>query len=177
MVEDQNTLHPRFAPELRKRVDFHLTNYREYGSRGHEVWITVDGEKVFSASYADYMISENVLQREKGLRTFAEGKEGNVAHDVLTRAEIHDASITVYTFREYLDSDPQDALVSNDPVLKSLAIIDRRMGQRTLAKLRVGRSEHSLCAKVLHSPPQCAGTVVVTSPSALIVGAATLSGG
>ena len=133
--------------ELRKRVDFHLTNYREYGSNGHEVWITVDGEKVFSASYCDYMISENVLQRDKGLRTLAEGKEGKIAHDVLTRAEIHDASITVYTFREYLDSDPQDALVSTDPVLKSLAIIDRRIGQRTLARLRVGKREHSLVRK------------------------------
>jgi hypothetical protein len=130
--------------DLRKRVDFHLTNYREYGSRAHEVWITVDGEKVFSASYCDYMISENVLQRERGLRTFAEGKEGKVAHDVLTRAEIHDASITVYTFREYLDSAPQNALVSTDPVLKSLAIIDKRIGQRTLAGLRIGNGEHSL---------------------------------
>jgi hypothetical protein len=128
-------------------VDFHLTNYREYGSRGHEVWITVDGQRVFSASYCDYMISENVLQHKKGLRTFAQGKEGKVAHDVLTRAEIHDASITVYTFREYLDSDPQDALASTDPVLKSLAIIDRRIGQRTLAKLKVGKREHSLVRK------------------------------
>src|SRR5882672_6776996 len=115
------------CPELCRRVDFHLTNYREYGSRAHEVWITVDGEKVFSASYCDYMISENVLHREKRLRTWDEGKEGKVAHDILTRAEIHDATITIYTFREYLDSDPQDALVSSDPVLKSLAIIDRRI--------------------------------------------------
>jgi hypothetical protein len=125
-------------------VDFHLTNYREYGSNGHEVWITVDGERVFSASYCDYMINENVLAREKGLRTFAEGKEGKVAHEVLTRSEVHDASITVYTFREYLDSEPQDALSSADPILKALAIIDRRIGQRTLARLRIGRSEHSL---------------------------------
>lgn len=135
------------CPELRKRVDFHLTKYREYGSNGHEVWITVDGEKVFSASYCDYMISENVQQRKKGLRTYAEGKEGIVAHESLTRAEIHDASITVYTFREYLDSDPQDALVSTDPVLKSLAIIDRRIGQRALARLSVAKGEHSLVRK------------------------------
>lgn len=133
------------CPELRKRVDFHLTNYREYGSLGHEVWITIDGVKVFSASYCDYMISENVLQRDKGLRTYAEGKEGKVAHDVLTRKEIHDASITVYTFREYLDSNPKDALASTDPVLKSLAIIDRRVGRRTLARLRVGRTNTLLC--------------------------------
>jgi hypothetical protein len=90
------------------------------------------------------MINENVLAREKGLRTFAEGKEGKVAHEVLTRSEVHDASITVYTFREYLDSEPQDALSSADPILKALAIIDRRIGQRTLARLRIGRSEHSL---------------------------------
>lgn len=132
------------CPELRKRVDFHLTNYRKYGSSGNEVWITVDGAKVFSASYCDYMISENVLHRERGLRTYAVGREGKAAHDVLTQAEIHDDSITVYTFREYLDSDPQDALVSTDPVLKSLAIIDRRVGQRTLGKLRIGKNEHSL---------------------------------
>ncbi len=132
------------CPELRKRVDFHLTNCREFGSRAHELWITVDGEKVFSASYCDYMISENVLRRERGPRTYAEGREGKVAHDALMRSEIHDASITVYVFREYLDSEPHDALASTDPVLKSLAIIDRRIGQRMLARLRVEKNEHSL---------------------------------
>jgi hypothetical protein len=132
------------SPRLRKRVDFHLTNYRKHGSRSHEVWITVDGQKVFSASYCDYMISENVLQRRRGIRTWAEGKEGKEAHDVLTRAEIHDASITVYAFREYLDTNPQDALVSSDPVLRALAIVDRRIGRRTFRKLKIKKTEHSL---------------------------------
>ena len=75
---------------------------------------------------------------------------GKDAHDILTRAELHDAAVTIRTFREYLDTNPQDALVSSDPVLKALAIIDWRVGQRTLSKIRIGKTAHSLVRK-LHS--------------------------
>jgi hypothetical protein len=132
------------APNLRSRVDFHLTNYRHHSDHAHEIWITVDKKRVFTASYCNNMIEENVLQRRTGLRVWEEGEEGKRAVDALAEREIHDAGDVVSTFRTYLDLDPQVALTSTDPILRALAIIDRRVGVRTLKELKVSDEAHSL---------------------------------
>jgi hypothetical protein len=136
------------TPQLSGRVDFHLTSYRPSG-HNHEVWITVDKKRVFTASYCRNQIEENVLQWETGLRIWAEGEEGKKALDVLTANEIHDAGDVVSTFRTYLDLDPKVALTSTDPILKALAIGDRRIGVRSLQRLKLKEDEHSL-VRIFH---------------------------
>ena len=46
--------------------------------------------------------------------------------------------------RAYLEMPVQLALKSANPFIRSLAIIDRRVGRRTLEELEIGDSEHSL---------------------------------
>jgi hypothetical protein len=46
--------------------------------------------------------------------------------------------------RAYLDMPVQLALKSSNPFIRSLAIIDRRVGRRTLDELEIGTDEHSL---------------------------------
>jgi len=97
----------------------------------------VDGLKVFSANYSEYQMERFALRWNHGI-------EHGEARDILARREIHDYHDVGDSFRAYLDMDPHEALASQDPVLKALAIIDRRVGKRTLRKLRVSRDEHSL---------------------------------
>ena len=79
------------APEAQHRVDFHLTNYREHSGHAHELWVTVDKHRVFSASYCNHMIEESVLSYRTGLRLWGEGPDGKRALDILTKREVHDA--------------------------------------------------------------------------------------
>jgi hypothetical protein len=46
--------------------------------------------------------------------------------------------------RAYLDMPVRLALKSPNPFIRSLAIIDRRVGRRTLEELEIGADEHSL---------------------------------
>jgi hypothetical protein len=132
------------APELKGVIDFHLTNYRRHSDHGHEFWLTVSGKKVFSASYCNHMIEEFVLSRRTGLPYWDTGPKGKQLDDILTRRESHDAGEVVASLRTYLDLDPQVALTSTDPILKALAVIDRRVGKRTLESLSFTKQEHSL---------------------------------
>lgn len=40
-----------FAPELRERIDVHLTYYHDAHDDDGEVWITLDGKKIFGGGY------------------------------------------------------------------------------------------------------------------------------
>src|SRR6185369_9440020 len=44
----------RICPELRDRVDFHLTSYRRSHDDVDKVWITIDGETIFKAKHYAY---------------------------------------------------------------------------------------------------------------------------
>ena len=58
--------------------------------------------------------------------------------------EIHPPQQLGDAMRAYLDMPLQLALKSSNPFIRSLAIIDRRVGRRTLEKLEMGAHEHSL---------------------------------
>jgi hypothetical protein len=49
--------------------------------------------------------------------------------------------------RAYLDMPIKSALKSQNPFIRSLAIIDRRVGKRTLERLKIADGEHSLVEK------------------------------
>lgn len=134
-------------PKVRKRVDFHLTQHRTHydevsqrvcacPNAPREIWIMVDGLKVFSANYSEYEMEEQVL--------WSYGINPQQAVDVLARREMHDYRRVGDSLRAYLDLDPHEALTSCDPILRALAIIDGRVGKRTLKKLMIGDDEHSL---------------------------------
>src|SRR6185369_15764765 len=44
----------RICPELRDRVDFHLTSYRRSHDEADKVWITIDGELIFKIKHYAY---------------------------------------------------------------------------------------------------------------------------
>jgi hypothetical protein len=46
--------------------------------------------------------------------------------------------------RAYLDLPVDAALKSDNPFIKTLVIVDRRVGKRTIEKLEIANSEHSL---------------------------------
>ena len=51
MVGSKNRVKSFIAPDLRKRVDFHVTSYRRSHDEAEEAWLTIDGEIAFVASW------------------------------------------------------------------------------------------------------------------------------
>jgi len=124
------------CPELSKRLDFHITSYRESHDGVEKAWVTLDGEKIFNCGHYAYEF------------TYAEGYySGLVGSELvswLEGQEIHSPKYLVESLRAYLDTSIEDALQSTNPFIKALAIIDRRVGKRRLDQMKVEESEHSL---------------------------------
>lgn len=139
------------CPELRDRIDFHVTRYREARDFGTEAWITLDGEKLFGAGHYHRFVPEciewhrrvpninNLPHPRPDLTTARQEIE-----EMLDEREIHHTDQLVGAMRSYLDLPVRDALRSDNPFLKALAIIDRRVGRRALEKLEVDESAHTL---------------------------------
>lgn len=133
---------------LRDRVDFHLTTYRTHHNDfggvckcrdAHDLWITVDGLQVFRASYCKFE-HERFLMWQAGIPFPDQEELMKLAH----LQELHTPYDVLTALRSYLDLNPRAALQSQDPILRAMAILDRRIGSRTLKQLKVEDEEHSL---------------------------------
>jgi hypothetical protein len=133
------------CPELRRRVDFHVTrDHRRVSSRVRSGEITIDGEPVLSLSY------DRFCREGDGWFASVKGLIGAVPSSAETvwspeqRDEIHPPQQLGDAMLAYLDMPVELALKSENPFVRSLAIIDRRVGRRTLEELQIGTDEHSL---------------------------------
>lgn len=122
--------------ELRDRIDFHLTSYRESHDGADKVWIEIDGKRVFDCNYY-------LSERETAYAYFS-GLRGDEIKSALVDAGIHSPRDFGCAMRAYLDMAVDEALKSPDPIVRAFAIVDRRVGKRTLAKLNLSDCEHAL---------------------------------
>jgi hypothetical protein len=124
------------CPELRDRIDFHVTSYRGSHDGADKVWITVDRERVFAYKHYPYEWAER--------QAYYDGLKGDKLKEVLLKNEIHGPTDFGKAMRAYLDMPIDDALVSVDPLVRAFSIVDRRLGKRALEKLQILDSEHTL---------------------------------
>ena len=124
------------CPELKDRIDFHLTSYRKSHDGADKVWITIDGEKIFSCKHYPHEWAE--------INAYRVGLHGEQVKSLLDEIEIHSPRNFGEAMRVYLDLPIHEALESSNPLVKAFAIVDRRVGKRTLAKIEISESEHSL---------------------------------
>jgi hypothetical protein len=121
------------CPELRRRIDFHVTNYR-VGSSSKSGLVTVDGKKVLGLSYYRFCCYGDGWGRSPNDEDWSPEQTD----------EVHPPQQLGRSMRVYLDMPVKSALKSKNPFIRSLAIVDRRVGRRTLGELTVGEDEHSL---------------------------------
>ena len=124
------------CPELRDRIDFHLTSYRSSHDGADKVWITIDGKQIFNCKHYPYERAE--------FAAHLSGLHDDEAKSALRAVEIHSPGDFGDAMRSYLDMSVGDALQSPDPIVRAFAIVDRRVGKRALAKVDVSDCQHTL---------------------------------
>ena len=97
---------------LKERIGFHCSNYRMHDGIGR-VYVTVDGKEVFNMC---------TLKRDY-YRTPVEG--------IYSQVEF------IETVHLYFNTPIEEALKTHNPLVKLLLVLDRRVGKRTLEKLKV----------------------------------------
>ena len=140
----------RLCESLRGRVQYFATRYHGAPDRYGRFSVRVDGEEVLHANpynegYAYELAAR--LRGELGVPRRQWGDDGTILYDeeniaVENRAaaqmmlEDKMADWQAYSaIEDYLQMDIAAALVSENPMIRVLAVLDRRVGRRTLEKL------------------------------------------
>jgi hypothetical protein len=137
-------------------VDFHVTgDHKRRSVKVRSGEITVDGKPILLLSH-DRFCREGegwfAILRETDQSgslpvtsdTWASGASDEWAWCPGPRDEIHPPQQLGDAMRAYLDMPIYLALRSPNPFVHSLAIIDRRIGRRTLQALEISEADHSL---------------------------------
>ena len=104
-----------FARELSGRVQFCTTRYRNAHDGMGRSWITVDGEEIANMQHlAGEAACESSDSFEDGVFT---------AYDL------------PIAMRQFLNMSIDDALASSNPLIRAIAVIDRRLGKRRVQLL------------------------------------------
>lgn len=150
-------LEERVSDSLRRRIAFHMTNYRS--NLGHEpetrLWITVDGEEVFQVSKLKWLTNwcriSTEIREINGCADFRDPKQSegysrayDDAEQILKKCGLIEDYDFLMSLQDYLSLPVADALASDNPIFKALAIIDRRVGRRRLAELEIPEYSHPL---------------------------------
>ena len=135
------------SPDLRKRVDFHVTSYRRSHDEAEKAWLTIDGEIAFVASWYRHQWA-GALYTSRG--TMARDGRNFPVHDPALpnigepeELELHRPQQFGDALKRYLDLKFEDAVSDPDPFIRGLSLIDRRMGLARFARLKPKASEHS----------------------------------
>lgn len=147
---EQNLL----CEKLRGRVQYFFTHYR--GSHDNEARVCVrvdDKEYVMGNTYnyynKGYVHLEKEMKRamEVPMRVWSENgsfdhdEENRAVEEYIEKRQILDGAFSTYqvmkSIEKFLQIDIDDALRSDDLILKMLALIDRRVGKRRLLNLAV----------------------------------------
>lgn len=115
----------RFVDALKERVRIDLTRYRWTQNEDGEIRVVVDGKRIYSGSYWAY-----VKERASG-KTDDELTKNGIASDHFLAAEVFHS----------LNQSIEKMLTHKDPLIRGLAVLDKRCGKRQLQKLKID-SEH-----------------------------------
>ncbi len=138
LVED------RMADSLQRRVEVHTTWYRCLGhDRLGRTWITVDKQEVASMSdlpyWTDYRILAEEIWAAKGMTSYRDE-----AKAILHARGSYSRHQSNNILERYLLMSIDDVLQSDDMLMRSLSMLDRRLGKRRLRTLQFADDEHPL---------------------------------
>lgn len=113
---------------LQGRVTYHFTKYTRYGSTGDCASVCLDGQPIKKFGFM-HAISQ--LKKQGVLH------EGQYPWDVpMQEREEYELEEFTCALKTYRNQPIAESLQSSDPIVRMFAIVDRRVGKRTLSRLR-----------------------------------------
>lgn len=155
-------LRERLAPSVRDRIALHQARYRYTREEVGRVWLTIDGREVIQFDTSSYIRRRALLGAELQAAYGGDG-EGPIrtghgeyrsadeaARDILRRAGEYDDYSALADLEASLSLAIEDALRSPSPLVRALAVMDRRIGKRRLRAMAPLEGEHPL-VRELHA--------------------------
>lgn len=136
---------------LKGRVQYFLTHYRKAHDDYGRIAVRVDGEEVLMGNPFDYYVKgyfhkERALKREMEVpprewagKEILYDEENREVEDMINEMANNDGFFEIYhitdAIREYKNLDIKRSITSSNPVIRMFAIMDRRLGKRTLINM------------------------------------------
>jgi hypothetical protein len=134
----KKTAEALLAEPLNGRIEYHLANYGRgvsyFMSRG---WITLDGREIANFSTIK-RVRESYKMADEWYSTDPQTLEVLDKNGIFTRDDM------VNALKNIIGSPIEEALQSTNPIIKAIAMLDRRLGKRRLKALSFGENEHDL---------------------------------
>lgn len=138
--------------KLKGRIKIYATVYRKFHDRPSRVWITFDHKEILSASAVSYAVKHAKLYQEikekENLKVIPYSEDWNVmfnsperhelikasevAEEILLNEGVVDSYHLYASFMEYCSLSIDEALHSDNVIIKAYAMLDRRLGKRRL---------------------------------------------
>ncbi|WP_040948950.1 hypothetical protein [Gorillibacterium massiliense] len=137
--------------KLRDRIDIHLTRYHDAHDDYGEIWITLDGKKIFGGGYYHWYLTPlpsellNEFSIQHGFHEdFYKTQINSEFVKEIMELGIHETSHILINLDNYINTSFEEILNSNNPIYKAFSIIDRRLGKRRFINIQLSESEHPL---------------------------------
>ena len=138
------------VPELRDRIALHQARYRYTREEVGRVWLTIDGREVAQFDSSTYVRRRAemacALERDSDMTS---PEADAAARQELREAGLYDDYEAIADLERYLSLSIDDALASPSPLVRALAVIDRRVGKRRLRALAANPIQHPLVRQLL----------------------------
>lgn len=154
--KQKKLLESLLADSVKDRLKFHITRYGPgFSTHMMRAWVTWDGSELVNFSNAEwygdrYEIKEQLIKINGHVKLPApDHPRGYItaydqANEILNKQHRHSRDELVYAIEEHCTLSIEAALESEDPIIRALAIVDRRVGKRRLAKIDMMEVEHPL---------------------------------
>lgn len=135
-------LRERWAPSVRDQLDVHMTTYRALREEYGRLWFTWKGAEVYAFDDLKTHMRTYPLQNE--LEALGENFEAASAGAMAAaQAEGQDwVSGFGSSAGRFLDLKIGEALLSDDPIVRGLSMVDRRAGRRSITSIELHREMH-----------------------------------
>lgn len=137
--------------KLKGRVKYFITKYKNSHDESGRFAILIDDKEVIKGNeflyYQKYIDIENKLKEENSIPKrkwngkYLENEEINEIYEKrIEKLMEHNGEISLWQFNkaieEYLNQSIEKSIKSDNPFIRMFAILDRRVGKRTLNKLK-----------------------------------------
>jgi hypothetical protein len=160
----KSTLESFLCEKLKGRIRLYATVDRKFHDGPARVWITFDKKEIVSASDVTYAVKHEKLyqemKKERNLKGIPYSPDWSVMFDSKERQELEEASDnaeeilinqTIFSsyhfyapFMEYSSLSIEEALNSENIIIRAYSMLDRRLGKRRLKELNINEETHPL---------------------------------
>jgi len=140
-------LESRICEKLKKRIKIHLTHYRAIHEPESRFWITFDGKEIFHISKMKWLNEWSAIIDDYRKSQGTEN-EYDYAEKVMHSNGKYYVDDIQDSLEKYLNLSIEEALITSDFIIKSFAMIDKRLGKRRLVSMALSENDHLLVKKL-----------------------------